>query len=139
MIVVTDIDSIVRTHQDGLRRYLRFLGCDGPTADDLAQDVFVALLRGPFEERSEAATGAWLRKKARWLHLEQVRWRARRREQSLLVAADDVWAELAGDDGGDRYVAALELCLDRLGPRSRQAVELRYGQDRSRAVKGGHT
>jgi RNA polymerase sigma-70 factor (ECF subfamily) len=133
MIVLTDIDSLVRTHQDGLRRYLRYLGCDDATADDLAQEAFVALLRGPFEERSPAATAAWLRKKARFLHLEHIRWRARRREAPLMEVADEVWATWAGDDDGDRYVEAMRRCLDALAPRARRAVDLRYGEGRGRA------
>jgi RNA polymerase sigma-70 factor (ECF subfamily) len=132
MTVVTGLDSIVRRHQDGLRRYLRLLGCDGATADDLAQDALVALLGGRFEERSPSATASWLRIKARWLWLDSLRRRARRREVRLADAADRVWAEVAPDGDGRAYLRALDRCLEDLAPRARRAIELRYSEGRSR-------
>lgn len=132
MIVANLIDDLVRGHQAGLWRYLRVLGCDGPTADDLAQETFLAMLRLPFEVRSRGETAAWLRAKARFLWLERVRKEARRRETALADATDEVWAEYAGGDDGESWRRALERCLERLPERSRTAIDLRYAERASR-------
>lgn len=132
MTVETPIDYVVRRHQQGLRRYLRFLGCDGPSADDLAQEAFLALSDTEFENVHPRATAAWLRKKARYLFLESVRRRDRRRETALADHADRVWAECAGDDEGAGYRRALRECVEMLPPRSRRAVEMRYAEGAGR-------
>ena len=137
MTVEIALESIVRRHQDGLRRYLRLLGCDAATADDLAQDAFVALLTGRFEERAPAATASWLRRKARWLWLDRRRKLGRRREVRFADAVDRVWAEVAPDGNGRDWLEALDRCLERLPPRSRRALDLRYGDRRSRTEMAG--
>jgi RNA polymerase sigma-70 factor (ECF subfamily) len=126
MAADTLIDTLVRRHQAGLWRYLRFLGADGATADDLVQETFLVLLTGAFEERSPRETDAWLRLKAKRLWLDGLRRRRRRREARLADVADEVWEEYAGDDGGDSYRAALRECLASLPERSRRALALRY-------------
>jgi len=123
----TCTDILVRQHQAGVWRYLRLLGCDDATADDLTQETFLAMMRVPFTDHDPRATAAWLRKKACFLFLEQVRTGRRRRETRLAGMADEVYAEYAGDDDGRGYLQALRECLAGLPPRSRQAVELRYG------------
>jgi RNA polymerase sigma-70 factor (ECF subfamily) len=133
MTVEIALESIVRRHQDGLRRYLRLLGCDAATADDLAQEAFVSLLTGRFEERAPAATASWLRMKARWLWLDRRRRLVRRREVRYADAADRVWCEVAPDGDEQAYFEALDRCLAGLPPRSRRAIDLRYGEKRSRA------
>ncbi len=52
-----------------------------------------------------------------------------------LELADEVWSRLAGDDGSG-YLDALRDCLQSLDGRARQAIELRYRDDRSRADIG---
>ena len=101
MTTKLDHDTIVGTHREGLVRFLRLLGCDGPTADDLAQETFLALLNAEFEQRHPNATAAWLRRKARFLFLESVRRRDRRRESLRAEIAEEVWVECAADDDGE--------------------------------------
>ena len=48
---VSVTEALVRRHQVGVWRYLRFLGCPPELADDLAQDTFLALMRHPPEDR----------------------------------------------------------------------------------------
>jgi RNA polymerase sigma-70 factor, ECF subfamily len=127
MITEARTDIIVRRHRLGVWRYLRLLGCDGPTADDLAQETFLALMRTSFEDRDPRATAAWLRRKARFIFLEHIRKNRRRRETRLADMTDAVWDEYAGDDGGEGYRHALRECLALLPPRSRQVIEFRYG------------
>jgi RNA polymerase sigma-70 factor, ECF subfamily len=129
-----DMAALVHTHQAGVWRYLRFLGCDHAEADDLTQETFLAVLRRPFEIRSPLATAAYLRTVARNCLLM-----ARRKSQNSpqtvdLAAAERVWAETAGDGGLDDYLAALGQCVEvAVGPRTRRALELQYAEGASRA------
>jgi RNA polymerase sigma-70 factor (ECF subfamily) len=68
-----DPARLVERHQSGVWRYLRALGCDPVLAEDLTQDTFLAVLRQPFEEYSEAATAAYLRRTARNLYVNSHR------------------------------------------------------------------
>jgi RNA polymerase sigma-70 factor (ECF subfamily) len=126
MTSLTCNDTIVRRHQASVWRYLRLLGCDDATADDLTQETFIAFMRADFEHVSDRATASWLRKKARFLFLDQVRKSDRRRETAMADAADEVWEEYAGDDDGGDYREALRECVAALPPRSRLALQYRY-------------
>ncbi|HEV3024964.1 MAG TPA: sigma-70 family RNA polymerase sigma factor [Pirellulales bacterium] len=127
-----DLAGLVRTHQAGIWRYLRFLGADETQADDLTQDVFLAVLGKPFVEHSATATSAYLRTVARNLFLMSARRRRRQPTIEQLDLADEVWERLSGDDG-EAALAALRDCVESLEGRARQAVEMFYRQNRSRA------
>jgi RNA polymerase sigma-70 factor (ECF subfamily) len=122
-----DLASLVRQHQAGVWRYVRFLGADTTEADDLTQETFLALARGGFVERDERQTAGYLRVVARNQLL------ALRRKQNCeidtvgLEAADSVWAAAAGPDGSlATYLEALRDCLERIEGRARQAIDLHY-------------
>jgi RNA polymerase sigma-70 factor (ECF subfamily) len=121
-----DLAELVRAHQAALWRYLRFLGCDEPEADDLAQETFLAVWRKPFEERSTAATNAYLRSVARNLFLGLRRKQRRQVSAGGLDAADAVWQRFVSDERPDAFLEALTECLDTLDGRARQAIDLRY-------------
>ena len=129
-----EMAALVRTHQAGVWRYLRFLGCDPTEADDLVQETFLAVLRKGFEHRSPVETAAYLRTVARNRLLM-----ARRKQRNSppvvnLEAAEAVWAEVAGRDGLNDYLTALGHCLERaISPRVRRALELQYRDRASRA------
>ena len=126
--------ALVRAHQAGVWRYLRFLGCDPTEADDLVQETFLAVLREGFEVRSTAETAAYLRGVARNRLLT-----ARRKERNSppavdLEAAEAVWARMAAEDGLSDYLVALSHCLEKaVSPRVRRALELQYHDRASRA------
>ena len=61
---------LVERHQQAIRCFLRRMAPDYATADDLAQDTFVAVLRKPFADRGPVAAAAYLRRVARNLGLE---------------------------------------------------------------------
>lgn len=125
-----DVVRLVRQHQDEVWRYLRFLGASTELADDLTQDAFVQLLRSPFEERSPAATAAWLRTVARHLYVKSFR-----RPPFAAVDVDTievVWSGFARDDQGQDSLDRLRACLGRLDGRARDAVRLHYEERRSR-------
>jgi RNA polymerase sigma-70 factor (ECF subfamily) len=128
-----ELAALVHAHQAGVWRYLRFLGCEPAEADDLTQETFLTVFRDGFDVRSSAQTASYLRTVARNKLLM-----ARRKTNSRpalvdLEAAEAVWAQAAGDDGLDDYLAALRECLETVTPRVRKALELRYNHRASRA------
>jgi len=128
-----EMAALVRTHQAGVWRYLRFLGCDAAEADDLVQETFLAVLRDGFEVRSPAETASYLRTVARNRLLADRRKDRNRPALVDLEAAETVWAQVAGDDGLGDYLAALGECLDRAAtPRVRRALTLQYADRASR-------
>lgn len=139
MIVATadrqaEMAALVRAHQAGVWRYLRFLGCDPNEADDLVQETFLAVFRKGFEVRSPAETAAYLRTVAR-NRLLMARRKQRGRPAAVdLKAAESVWARVAGKDGMSDYLVALGDCLEvAVSPRARRALELQYHDQSSRA------
>jgi RNA polymerase sigma-70 factor (ECF subfamily) len=132
-----DSAALIRTHQAGIWRYLRYLGAEPSVAEDLTQETFLAVLRRPFEQVSTVATAAYLRQVARNLFLKALR-RARSRpgevelEAVELEAAERVYMELAGSDGGAGYLDALRHCLQGLTGRVREVLDRFYRQDSSR-------
>ena len=119
-------EAIIRSHQRGVWRFLRWLGADPALADDLLQEAFLLLLQRPPADRSEPAVAAWLRTTAANLFRSsgrRARWGVPLHDGDLL---DAVWQENAGNDGGDGDQEALALCLEQLPERTRQALDLRY-------------
>jgi len=126
-----DRDAALAAAGVAVRRYLRFLGCDWALADDLAQE---ALLAGIGSFAAGAPPLPWLLTAARnalRMHLRRV---GRRREVDGLEALHAEWIEVADDDAGEARRRALRHCLDELPPRSRRALELRYGEDSRRSA-----
>lgn len=128
----SDVARLIREHQAGVWRYLRVLGCQPAQAEDLTQETFLAVLQRPFVDQGPQATSAYLRKVARNLLIS-----ARRRSDrvTLVENIDEVevqWRQLAGDDGGEAAVDALQDCLAGLDERSRRSLELRFRQQKSR-------
>lgn len=122
-----DFAGLVRGHQAGVWRYLRFLGCDPDEADDLVQETFLAVLRDGFEERSPGQTAAYLRTVARNRLLMARRQQRSRPAAVDLEAAEAVWARVAGEDGMSDYLVALGECLEKaVSPRTRRALDLKY-------------
>lgn len=127
-----EMAALVRSHQAGVWRYLRYLGCPAAEADDLTQDTFLAVFRDGFEDRSAEQTAAYLRTVAR-NRLLAVRRSQKKAPEVDLEAAEAVWAETVGDRGMDDYLVALEDCLEvGVTPRVRRALELFYRDRLSR-------
>ena len=127
------VEALVRRHQASVRGFLVFLGCPNDLVDDLTQDVFLSVLSGPFEERSEAATAGYLRRVAHHLLIKTMQ-RERRNLPELDPAdAEATWVQFEAEDDGDGYLAALRDCLRRLRGRAREILRLRYETTVSRA------
>ncbi len=126
------LEALVRTHQERLWLYLRYLGCDAATAEDVVQDTFLEVWRRPFEERSPASTRAYLRRVAKNRFLMAVRRGRAVVAFDALDEADALWATQQEEDDGSRYSEALRHCLERLSDRARQAIDHFYGGNASR-------
>lgn len=135
---VNDAAGIVIRHQKGVWRYLRMLGCDAATADDLTQETFLKVLgRENFVHVNDAATASYLRRTAHNLMVSMVRKCSRLQLTDSSDILDDVWNRWAGADlTGDEAVDALRECLQRLTKRARLALSLRYRQEASRVAIG---
>lgn len=120
-----DLTRLVDRHQAAIWRYLRYLGARPAEADDLTQEVFLAITRKGFEQQSEAKTAAYLRTVARNA-LISLR-RKGRREVSLpdFDAAEAVWQE-RGADRWDDQIDAIRDCVGTLEGRAKQAIDLQY-------------
>jgi len=132
-----ELARLVTQHQAGLWRYVRYLGADASEADDLVQETFLEVFRGRFEQRSEGQTVVYLRTVAR-NRLLMLRRKQRRRPSTVeLDAAEEVWSQLAGNDGPDDLLEALEDCLaNAVDPRQREALDRFYRDRASRADIG---
>jgi RNA polymerase sigma-70 factor, ECF subfamily len=124
---------LIQTYQAGVWRYLRVLGCEAALAEDLTQETFLAVLQRPFQEVNAAATNAYLRKTALNLYISHRRRNGRMMATDEIELLDRAWARWAGQDAGDGAIDALRDCLARLTDRARQALEMRFRGEHSRA------
>ena len=123
--------DLIQAHQAGVWRYLRYLGSDPSLADDLTQETFLAVLKKPFQQRSDAETSAYLRTVARHKFLRAIEKTRRGPTLDDLDLAERVWAETHAD-GGNESLEALKDCLDQVNGRARTAIERRYRDGSSR-------
>ena len=127
-----DPAELIQQHQLGVWRYLRALGCEPSLADDLTQETFLVVLQKPFQEYSDAATSAYLRRVAHNLLVSL------RRRSGKVSAVDDLeqfeqaWTEWTAEDHGQELLDVLGQCLQELTPRARMALEMRFRQQASR-------
>lgn len=129
-----ELERLVRTHQRGVWRYLRYIGAGSAEADDLTQETFLTVWQKPFDDYDDAATAGYLRQVAKNKFLMYVRSRGRRPEVNDLDRAELEFATFAGDNGGDTHIAALKDCIDGLNGKSRHVVTLYYLEGHSRAA-----
>jgi RNA polymerase sigma-70 factor (ECF subfamily) len=128
-----DPRKLVETHQAGVWRYLRALGCTASEADDFTQDTFLAVLQRPFDDFNPSATGAYLRRVAFNLLVT-----ARRRARKVTPVAnledfEGAWEKWMGQHNGEETLEYLRQCLGRLTDRARRALELRFRERKRRA------
>lgn len=122
--------TLIARHQGDVWRYLRHLGCEHATADDLTQETFLTLLQTPFVDRSERRTAAWLRQVAENQFRNWLRARRRREDPDWIAAVNAVWN--VPQPATSRRQEALATCIERLDGRSREIVERFYGAGASR-------
>ncbi len=123
---------LIQTHQAGVWRYLRYLGCDEAQADDLTQEAFLRVWRSSYEDRGPKRAAAYLRRVARNALIDAARKARVRPAFRDLDAVEPAWTESLGSDDGDGFRAALRRCLERLAERARLALALFYRDEQSR-------
>ncbi|MCA9193299.1 MAG: sigma-70 family RNA polymerase sigma factor [Planctomycetales bacterium] len=128
--------ELIARHQTGVWRYLRALGADPVLADDLTQDTFLEVLRKPFQQFSDTATGSYLRRVAHNLFISRRRRDARVSLIENPEQFDLAWMRWAGFDNGNRALEALAECFERLTDRAKEALRLRFDSKASRQSIG---
>ena len=129
-----DLVSLIRNHQAGVWRYLRMLGCDAASADELTQETFLAVLQQPFADYHPSATAGYLRTVARNLFITMQRRLTRTVPLVDVDAVDADWERWGANDNGEAMLVALDECLKTLTDKSREAIKLRFREDQSRAA-----
>lgn len=129
-----DLAQLVKAHQSGVWRYIRFAGASSTEADDLVQETFLAFMKSNFEYQSDTATAAYLRQVARNQLMQRRRQQGREINSTQLAATEAVWVEVAPTDGLDDYLTALRGCIEQLRGRPSAAIELHYRQGLGRTL-----
>ncbi len=115
-----------------LLAYLLGVVRDHAVAEDLLQEVFLALTRACAKGEDITDLPAWCRGVGRNLALKG--WRSQRRapvlvDSALLARLDQAFAERDADDELDRRRAALAACRERLPAHAEELLRKRYGDD----------
>jgi RNA polymerase sigma-70 factor, ECF subfamily len=139
MMTRDELETLVRTHQAEIYRYVRYLGAsDCALAEDLVQETFLAAFQSPNPPplAELPRVSGWLRGIARNLflaHCRKSRTSPVQTDLDSLQKAETVWAAefLRSGDGFD-YVEALRRCMGSLAARQREFLDLRYTQNKSR-------
>lgn len=128
-----ELEQLVRTHQRGVWRYLRYIGAGNAEADDLTQETFLTVWKQPFQQYDEKATASYLRQVAKNKFLMLLRAQKRRPEVNDLDAATQLFSDFARDDSGDAHMLALTGCIEALKGKAKQVVQVYYYEGHSRA------
>ncbi len=112
----------------GLISYIRMIVRDLDMAEDIYQEVCVTVLRKQHEITPGPALEGYFRKVARHAALEALE-RSGKRPVSyspeLLDALDRAWSDKACESPSGK-LDALRQCVDKLPPKSRRLLSLRY-------------
>jgi len=127
---VESFGALVREHQAGLRAFIRMLGAEAASVDDLAQEVFLVAWRRMADFEVGTDFGKWLRGIARHL-LANERRKEGRRARLLPGAVADLLLEHAETESAAalnlrRLVPLMEECVGQLPPRNRELLQRRY-------------
>lgn len=122
-----DVEVLFLRHEVSLRGYILGLLADRSAADDVFQEIFITVVRRAKDYRRDGDFMAWMRGIAR----NKVRESYRQRRFSPF---DEQTMELLADEAEqmdhliEQKRELLAGCLDRLSPRSRQIIEMRYAE-----------
>ncbi|MGZ8408247.1 MAG: RNA polymerase sigma factor [Caulobacteraceae bacterium] len=116
--------ELVKRHGSGVRGLLRRMGADAATADDLAQDAFLAAFEAIADFRGEGSFGGWVKRIAARLYIK--RWRKQGRLS--IMAEPDLEAEPEPSHEGSS-IGRLDLdeAMKTLSPAERMCVSLCFG------------
>lgn len=123
------IETLFLQHAASLRGFVVGLLPDRVMADDVFQEVFLTVVQRGADFRRDGNFLAWVRGIARNKVLEHYR-----RQRLRALSFDEQLVELlaeAVDEGGPKFEQqreSLARCLERLAPRAREIVDLRYAE-----------
>jgi len=122
--------ELVRRHSSPVRSLLRRMGADPATADDVAQDAFLAAFEQISDFRGEGTFQAWVKRIAARLYVK--RWRREARRDALNEPPEAEVSATPGEAGqADRI--DLDEALKTLSEAERLCVSLCYGGGLSHA------
>ena len=125
---VQRVQRLFLMHSDLLRGFIRALLPDKSIAEDVLQETFLVITKKAEQVQEGSNFRAWACTIARNKVLETIR-KLGRRETLLsaeviesLAVAEEAYEE-------DPRAETLRLCIEKLAPKARQAVSLRYEND----------
>jgi len=121
------IEEIIRTHQGLIRSYVSRLAPDAVTADDLAQEVFLAALQSLDRVDPQQGIRGYLLGIAR--NQARLAWRARMKNSG--EALFEAIASRGVPADPDRRVSALQECLKGLAPKALDVVLRFYREEQA--------
>jgi RNA polymerase sigma-70 factor (ECF subfamily) len=123
--------ELVRRHGSAVRGLIRRMGADAASADDVAQDAFLAAFEQIAEFRGEGAFRGWICRIAARLYVK--RWRRQARAELMAEAAElDAAAMQDASHGSDAKID-LDEAMKALSEPERVCVSLCYGAGLSHA------
>jgi RNA polymerase sigma-70 factor (ECF subfamily) len=123
------VQGLFVQHSPALRGFVLALVRDFSTVDDVIQETFVLVTAKAAEFQLGSNFQAWVRAIARFKILEHLRRSSTQRLSDEVIEALAACApDTAGAVGDDRRLELLGECLQGLGPKAREAIELRYTQ-----------
>jgi len=123
------VTALVRLHHRALRGFVAMLCPDLDAVDDLAQEVFLRALQRLDRLHDLEGFDRYLRGIARNVVREHVRGRFRSYERYAAFVERVSGSEpTAAEDPG--AIDALRRCVEKLPPRSRRLLDLRYAEER---------
>jgi len=131
---VESFSRLVLLRQGYIRAFLGRLVGHPDIVDDMAQETFLRAFTNLHVFDGRAPFLAWLAGIARNLALEHLRSESRRlaRQNARLAEAMASWraqysgSETATPEGHERYVRAIQGCMDRLPPKSADVITRHY-------------
>jgi RNA polymerase sigma-70 factor, ECF subfamily len=121
-----NITELIEQHQLGVWRYLRALGSTSELADDLTQDTFLKVLQKSFTIYDEATTAAYLRRVAHNLYISHQRRASKVNLVEDFQFFEQYWSTWVRDDNGAELLAKLKKCFEKLTPRAKWSLEMRF-------------
>ena len=133
-----ELEELVEAHQAELFRYLRFIGADYATAEDLLQETFLRAFKSAATPglHGHHSRRAWLRRIAHNLCIDHCRRRSRSPgsfNSEAAEIAENFWKnDFYQHDEGFGCMEALEQCMKNLTTSQRELVDAFYAARRSR-------
>ncbi len=120
------VQGLFLQHFSSLRAFLHSIVPDHALTDDVVQETFLTVTQKSADFTAGSNFWAWLCRIARYKALEC----AHRRNRASSMFSPEVLEALESDqpppDSDDEQLLRLRECLEKLAPKARRAIELRY-------------